>query len=285
MNPPAASTVEALLRAGLRLLEGSSLSPRLDTELLLARALGWDRARLFMNRDQPVAAAVAAQFIRDIAARRTGRPLAHITGRREFWSLDLAVTTDVLVPRPETELLVERALLRLPADRPARVLDLGTGSGAIALAIASERPQAMVLATDQSAAALAVARANAEASGLHRVRFAAGDWFNAVDDGPFEIIVSNPPYIADAEWAGVDAELAFEPRSALAAGPDGLDALRVIAAGAPARLAPGGWLLLEHGASQGPAVRALLGAAGFGRVTTAADLAALPRVTEGQWPG
>lgn len=140
VNPSAASTVEALLRAGVRLLEGSSPSPRLDAELLLSRALGWDRARLFMNRDQPVPAEVAAGFIRDIAARRTGRPLAHITGRREFWSLDLAVTADVLVPRPETELLVERALLRLPASQPARVLDLGTGSGAIALAIGAKQP-------------------------------------------------------------------------------------------------------------------------------------------------
>lgn len=194
VNPPAASTVEALLRAGLRLLEGSSLSPRLDTELLLARALGWDRARLFMNRDQPVAAAVAAQFIRDISARRTGRPLAHITGRREFWSLDLAVTTDVLVPRPETELLVERALLRLPADRPARVLDLGTGSGVLAIAARKLAP-VRVLATDIDPVATHVARENVRLNGIASgVALETAPGFHSTAfrrHGPFDLIIAN----------------------------------------------------------------------------------------------
>lgn len=285
MNPPATSTVEALLRAGARLLEASSPSPRLDAEVLLAHALGWDRARLFMQQGQLVPAATASRFLGDIDARRQGRPLAYISGRRAFWSLDLAVTPDVLVPRPETELLVERALLRLPAGRPARVVDLGTGSGAIALAIAAERPLADILATDQSAAALAVAHANAQQAGALRLRFAAGDWFAATAGGVFDVVVANPPYIADAEWATADTELAFEPRAALAAGPDGLDALRAIITGAPAQLAAGGWLLLEHGAGQGPAVRGLLESAGFSHVATCADLGGHPRVTEGQRPG
>ncbi|MCC7490332.1 MAG: peptide chain release factor N(5)-glutamine methyltransferase [Gammaproteobacteria bacterium] len=282
MNPPVASTVEALLRAGVRLLEGSSASPRLDTEVLLAQALGWDRSRLFMHRDQLVPPAIAARFLRDIGARQSGRPLAHISGQRGFWTLDLAVTADVLVPRPETELLVERALARLPAGQPARVLDLGTGSGAVALAIAVERPRAQVLATDLSAAALAVARANAQRIGAGNLRLAEGDWFAAASGGRFDVVVSNPPYIADAEWATVDAGLAFEPRCALAAGADGLDALRIIIARAPEHLDDGGWLLLEHGATQGPAVRSLMEGAGFHRLATATDLAGHPRVTEGQ---
>ncbi len=278
------SSVEALLRAGVRLLADSSASPRLDAEVLLAHALGRSRTQLFIARTDAVDPAAADRYLALIGERRGGRPVAQLTGSREFWSLALAVTPDVLTPRPETELLVERALARLPARGGASVLDLGTGSGAIALAIATERPDCTVVATDCSAAALAVARGNATAIGCDRVRFAAGNWFTAVGGGTFDLIVSNPPYIADHDWAATDAELRFEPRVALAAGPDGLDALRIIAAGAPAHLAPGGWLLVEHGAGQAPAVRELAARAGFECIATTADLAGLPRVTEGRRP-
>lgn len=280
----AGSTVEALLRAGVRLLEGRSPSPRLDAEVLLAHALGWSRAGLFARRDEPLAADQAERCLALLAARQSGRPVAHLTGRREFWSLELHVTPDVLTPRPDTETLVERALERIPAGAPARVLDLGTGSGAVALAIAAERPAAAVTATDASPAALAVAAGNAQRLGLARVAFTTGDWLHAVAGTRFDVVVSNPPYLADADWATTDPELDFEPRAALAAGADGLDDLRRIVAATPAHLAPGGWLLLEHGATQGPAVRALLAAAGFTGVLTTPDLAGHPRVTEGRRP-
>lgn len=278
--PPAgAATVEALLRAGVRLLDGSA-SPRLDAELLLAWVLGRDRAALFARREAQVEAVTARRYLDALHARQRGQPVAQIVGRREFWSLDLEVTADVLTPRPETELLVERALARLPAEGSA--LDLGTGSGAVALALASERPAARVLATDRSEAALAVARRNAARHRLGRVAFAAGDWFEAAGRARFDVVVANPPYVADADWAATGPELGFEPRAALAGGADGLDAIRRIVAGAGGHLVPGGWLLLEHGAGQGAAVRALFAAAGFVAVATSPDLAALPRVTEGR---
>lgn len=283
-GPDTGATVEALIRAGVRLLEGRSGSPRLDTEILLAHALGCTRATLFARRTDLVTKSDADGYFAMIRSRQAGQPVAQLTGAREFWSLNLAVTPDVLAPRPETELLVERALAHLPEDAPLHVLDLGTGSGAVALALASERPACEVLATDRSLPALEVARRNAEALGLARVRFAPGDWLAAVGDSRFDVIASNPPYIADAEWSSSDPELAFEPRLALAAGADGLDAIRVIVSGARQRLRPGGWLLLEHGAGQGEAVRGLMAAASFERVATSPDLAGRPRVTEGCRP-
>lgn len=279
------ATVEALLRAGLRLLADSgspSDSPRLDAELLLAHALGWNRAALFARRESAVSGTQSDSFFAAIRVRQTGRPVAQILGRREFWTLDLRVTADVLTPRPDTEWLVERALAHLPVDSPADILDLGTGSGAVALAIASERSRCSLTATDLSAAALAVARDNAAALGLSRVELLAGDWFDAVGDRCFDLIVSNPPYIGDDEWQHSDRELAFEPRLALAAGADGLDALRRIIASALAHLRSGGWLLLEHGFAQGAAVGSLMQSAGFQSMMTSTDLAGHPRVTEGQ---
>jgi release factor glutamine methyltransferase len=281
MDTTPARSVEALVRAGVRLLEAHSDSPRLDTELLIAHALGWSRAALYARRSEPLEPAASARCLALLHERQTGRPVAQIVGEREFWSLPLRVTPDVLTPRPETELLVERALTHLPEDEPARVLDLGTGSGAVALAIATERPAAVVHGTDVSAAALAVARQNAARTGLGQVTFSAGDWFAAAS-GQYDVIVSNPPYIGDTEWPAVAAALRFEPRIALTSGTDGLDAIRRIVAGSSAFLAPGGWLVLEHGRGQASAVQALLNGAGFIAVTTALDLARHPRVTEGQ---
>lgn len=281
-SPPA--SVEALLRAGVRLLATASDSPRLDAELLLAHTLGCGRAQLFTRRAEMLENAMAGRYLELLAARRRRQPVAQLTGRREFWSMDFAVTPEVLVPRPETELLVERALALLPPAGAPCVLDLGTGSGAVAIAIASERPDCTVTATDLSAAALAVAQRNAAALGCANLHFAAGDWFHAVGDGCFDMIVSNPPYIADHEWAACDPELAFEPRAALAGGADGLAQLRSIVAAAPAHLTPGGWLVVEHGAGQAEAVCALFTQAGLRNVTTGSDLAGLPRVSEGRRP-
>jgi release factor glutamine methyltransferase len=205
--------------------------------------------------------------------------VAYLTGRREFWSLQLSVNPAVLVPRPETELLVELALERLPVDSRRAVLDLGTGSGAIALALAHERPRAALTGTDLSGAALAVARANARALGLERIEWLAGGWFGAVPGRRFDLIVSNPPYVAAGDPAL--AELAAEPALALTPGPGGLEALGAIAAGAAGFLNPGGCLLLEHGATQAAAVAALLARHGFGGIATRPDAAGLPRVTHG----
>ena len=275
---------DALLRSAVRRLAATSPSPRLDAELLLAHALGTSREGLYRLLRQPVPDATAARFAALVEARAGHQPVAYLTGEREFWSLRLAVTPDVLVPHPETELLVERALLRLPPGSPARVLDLGTGSGAIALAIARERPSAQVLATDRSAAALAVARGNAAQLGIDNITWLTSDWYAALPPRQFDLVVSNPPYIADDEWPATDPEIAFEPVAALRAGADGLDDLRVIIAGATDWLSPGGLLLVEHGHRQGALVRALFAQAGLAEVASEADLAGMERITEGFRP-
>jgi release factor glutamine methyltransferase len=208
--------------------------------------------------------------------------MAYITGARAFWSLDLGVTPDVLVPRAETELLVELALQRIEAQAQVDIADLGTGSGAIALAIAHERSRAHVLATDASDAALAVARSNATALGLRNVTFAIGDWCAALGTRSFDMIVSNPPYIAHGDAHLARGDLRFEPRAALASGPDGLDAIRAIARDAAAPLRHGGWLLFEHGFEQGDAVRDILQKSGFVELFTAPDIEGRDRVSGGR---
>ena len=255
-----------------------------DVPPLLGHVLGRSVAWLYAHGRDPVDAGTAAVFRTLVARRAAGEPVAYLTGRRGFWTLDLAVTADTLVPRPETEVLVEQALARLPLTA-IDVADLGTGSGAVALAIASERPQARVVATDRSAAALAVARGNAAAAGLGGVSFLAGDWWAPLAGRRFDLVASNPPYIAEGDPHLVQGDLRFEPASALSSGADGLDAIRAIVAGAPAHLRDGGWLLLEHGHDQGASVRALLAAAGFLDVATVADLEHRDRVGLGRWPG
>lgn len=255
---------------------------REDAEPLLAHALGRDRAWLFAHATDPVEPAAAGAFRALVERRAAGEPVAYLTGRRGFWTLDLEVNADTLVPRPETELLVELALARIGPDVPARVADLGTGSGAIALAIASERPAAVVVATDVSAPTLAVAVRNAQANRLDNVWFRRGDWDQALGRDRFDLIASNPPYIAEGDPHLAQGDLRHEPPRALSSGADGLDAIRTIVAAAPRHLVPGGWLLLEHGLDQGAAVRALLEAAGFSAVETVRDLEQRDRVSLGR---
>jgi release factor glutamine methyltransferase len=271
--------VRDLLASASRRLGGADA--RLDAELLLAHALGVSRARLYAWPEEEPDTVQRATFERLVEAREQGEPIAYLTGRREFWSLELRVTPHVLIPRHETELLVELALERIPRDRAVRIADLGTGSGAIALALARERPLARVTATDASATALDVARGNAERLGVGNVGFAAGDWYAALGDARFDLIVSNPPYVAADDAHLAQGDLRFEPASALASGADGLDAIRHIVAGAPAHLVDGGALLLEHGFDQSVRVRALLDAAGFVDVRSVRDAAGHERVTLG----
>jgi release factor glutamine methyltransferase len=253
-----------------------------DVELLLGHALGKDRAWLYAHGDDALSVDSALRFHALLMRRSGGEPIAYIVGRREFWSLDLAVNPDVLIPRPETELLVELALQRTSQNVQVDIADLGTGSGAIALAIACERPHARVLATDASAAALAVARDNAGRLGIGNVEFAQGDWCAALGGQRYDLVLSNPPYIAQADIHLQQGDLRFEPRAALASGADGLDAIRLIVAAAPGHLHPQGWLLFEHGHDQGSAVRDLLAQNSFVEIFTATDLEQRERVSGGR---
>ncbi len=274
--------VRTLLIAAAQSLPGPDA--RHEAELLLAHALQQPRAWLYAHADATVDATASAAFMALMRRRAAGEPVAYLTGMRAFWTLDLEVGPAVLIPRPETECLVELALQRLPEDKAMRVADLGTGSGAIALAIACERPFAQVLATDASAAALAVARGNAARLGLTHIGFARGDWCMALGAAAFDLIVSNPPYIAAGDPHLAAGDLRFEPVAALVAGDDGLAAIRTIVRDAAFHLRPGGWLLLEHGWEQGAAVRDLLAAAGYVDVASERDLEDRERVSLGRCP-
>lgn len=267
------SRIDAVLRAARGRLE------RGEAERLLAHVLGRPQSWLYAHGDDALDEAGAARFAELLERRRNGEPVAYLTGHRGFWRFDLQVTPATLIPRPETELLVELALARLPEDRPLRIADLGTGSGAIALALAAERPRVQVVATDASNDALSVARANASALGIANIEFRCGDWLAPLAGERFDLVASNPPYIADGDDHLRSGDLRFEPRSALASGTDGLDAIRIIVRDAPAQLASGGHLLLEHGWDQGEAVREVLCAAGFTDIETRRDLQQHDRVT------
>lgn len=255
-------------------LRAAALEPR-EARILLAEVTGLSPAVIVASAERSLAPELEQRFHALAARRRAGEPVAYLVGRQEFYSLDFEVSPAVLIPRPETELLVELALAR----KPASVLDLGTGSGAIALAIKRNLPAARVIATEASAAALAVARRNAVGHAL-AVEFRHGRWFEPLAGERFDLIVSNPPYVAAGDPHL--ASLAFEPREALVSGADGLDAIREIAREAAGFLHDGGWLLLEHGIGQDDAVRSLLGAAGLEAVQTWPDLAGIPRVTGGR---
>jgi release factor glutamine methyltransferase len=258
---------------------------RLEAQILIARALDVDRAWLIAH-DRDVLTAAQQDAIESLIARRAnGEPVAYILGEREFYGRTFKVTPDVLIPRPETELLVEAALEHLPENTACRILDLGTGSGAIAITLALQRPLSTVLAVDASPAALAIAQENARRLGAANVECVTGHWYATLDVKKFDIIVSNPPYIAASDPHLASGDLRFEPRQALASGADGLDDLRQIISGAPAHLAEVGWLLLEHGCDQAAAVTALLQQHGFEAIRTLQDLAGHDRVSTGRWPG
>jgi release factor glutamine methyltransferase len=274
-----ASTIEQIIRQATQQLADTSPSPRLDAEVLLMHVTGLTRSALITRAQVPVSAQNAAQLNELLARRARGEPVAYLTGRREFWSLELDVTPDVLIPRPETELLVEQALVRIPDKSAWTIADLGTGSGAVALAVAKERPRCRVLATDISAAALAIARRNAQQLDIRNIEFRHGEWFAPLAGLVVDLIVSNPPYVAEGDPHLTQGDVRFEPLSALAAGDNGLAAIRRIAAGVAAHLGPDGWLLLEHGADQGAAVVRILAARGFTAIIGHRDLAGLDRVT------
>jgi len=280
------SVASVLAMGAQRLRAGASATAAatatLDAGLLLAHTLRTTRVRLMSEAERAVEPAAVGRYRALIERRARGEPLAYLTGTREFWSLPLRVSRAVLVPRPETELLVERALA-LRAVSEGRVVDLGTGSGAIALALARERPRWRVTATDISLEALAVARANAAELQLTGIDFRHGSWFAPLAAARFDLIVSNPPYVAADDAVLEDPALAHEPRLALTPGADALSCLREIARDAPQHLEPGGWLLLEHGAAQAAAVREELVLAGCRSVRSHRDLAGHERITEGQY--
>lgn len=268
--------------------------PRLDAEILLAHVLKQPRSYLYAWPDIFLTDEQYQLFITFIARRSQHEPLAYLLGHREFWSLNFCVTPDTLIPRPESELLVE-SVLKLMAeksgkDEKIRIADLGTGSGAIALALASEHPSWLIDATDISESALRIAKKNAQCLALHNVSFWQGDWCQALPStalGPsayFDVIVSNPPYIAETEWDEFAKTLLFEPLSALVSGKDGLDAIRVITHTAKYHLKPGGYLLIEHGFQQAAAVNNLFQEAGYSHISCMHDLSGQKRVTFGCYP-
>jgi release factor glutamine methyltransferase len=270
--------LDAAIAGATERLASVSDSARLDAEILLCQSIDMPRSYLFAHPEDELDPLTLERFEALLTRRIDGEPIAYIAGTREFWSHELLVSPATLVPRPETELLVDLALQKIPRDAAWQVLDLGTGSGAIAIAIASERPLCDVTATDNSTEALAIAAENVRQSGLANVSCIEGDWIAPVHGRRFNVIVSNPPYVNDDDEALTD--LKHEPRSALAAGPDGLNDLRILAAECASVLTDDGWLLLEHGAEQEAAVARLLRNAGWSDIVCHTDLQGLPRVTE-----
>lgn len=268
---------DALTQASRSLTDSDS--PRLDAEVLLAHALDKPRSYLHAWPQRELSDEALTRYRRLIERRRQGEPVAYLTGEREFWSLPLAVDDSTLIPRPETERLVELALARLPRDASLAVADLGTGSGAIALAIARERPRCRLIASDCNLDSLRLARRNARRLGIDRVAFAQGDWCAPFAPASLDLLLANPPYIASDDPHLRRGDVRFEPRRALAAGPQGLDAIQRIAQAAAQVLKPAAWLLLEHGFQQAEAVRNLLYDHGFEEISRFDDLAGRARVS------
>lgn len=278
------ATLGQLIDVSVARLRDTSPTARVDAEALALHVFGLSRAALMASANTAPAPVQIEQFLSLVERRHGGEPIAYLIGRREFWSLDLAVSPATLIPRPETELLVEQALMHIPVEATSTVLDLGTGSGAIALAIASERPCARIVATDCSLDALGIAQTNAAHLGLRNIEFRHGDWFAPLAGLMADVIVSNPPYVAASDPHLACGDVRFEPRAALAGGADGLDAIRHIATTAPGYLRDGGRLLFEHGADQSESVRALLERRKYHHIQAYLDLAGHARVTAAARP-
>ena len=279
-------TLKVLLKSAQQFIRASSSASSgealIEARLLLQQALGVNHAWLVAHMDDELTDAQSESFQQLLSRRLAGEPVAYILGMREFYGLPLKTTPATLIPRPDTETLVEAALAKLPQDKALKVLDLGTGTGAVALAIAQNRPNAQVTAVDFSEEALSVAQENAQNLGLARVRLMQSDWFSGLQGENFDVIVSNPPYIAENDAHLKQGDLRFEPITALASGEDGLDDIRRIIQEAPNYLNPNGWLMLEHGYDQAEKVAELLNQHGFSQINHAPDLAGIQRVTFGQ---
>jgi release factor glutamine methyltransferase len=277
-------TIDEALQNAVAVLSSSSDSARLDAEIILAHVFNQQRSYLRAHADDELSPADNQNYAALIARRRQGEPIAYLTGHKEFWSLDLRVNQDTLIPRPETELLIEAVLELFPDQTQCiKAADLGTGSGAIALALASERPHWEVSAVDMSDSALCTARDNAQRLRINNVSFYLGDWFTALPEREFDLVVSNPPYLSKEEWPAYADGLAFEPESALLSGEDGLDAIRQICRTAHQYIRPGGVLLVEHGFLQGQSVRDLFILVGCSGVQTIRDLSGQDRITIGRF--
>lgn len=271
-------TLDQILRQAAAKLSISP-SPRLDVDVLAMHVFHLSRTELVTHAGHVLAPEQEQRFWELVSRRQFGEPIAYITGRREFWSLDLQITPDVLIPRPDTELLVEQALARIPEDADWLIADLGTGSGAVALALAHERPRCRLLAIDTSAAALALTQSNAQHLGIANLECRSGDWLAPLAGERLDMIVSNPPYVAESDPHLATGDVRFEPRPALTPGGDGLDAIRCIIRDARRHLRAHAWLLLEHGYDQGLAVRALLESGGYRDIITFCDASGQERVT------
>ena len=277
------SSIVTLLKQGTSQLSQTSDSARIDTELLLCHTLEKDRSFLFTWPDHIIDKKDVEQFQSLIKQREKGVPIAYLLGYRDFWTLSLKVSDDTLIPRPETELLVETALEKIPMGTPASILDLGTGTGAIALAIASERPLAQVIAVDVSSKALAIAKQNAVDNDISNVQFLASSWFEKIPSQRFDVIVSNPPYIENNDPHLDQGDVQYEPRLALTSGNDGFDAIRTIVAHSTAYLKANGWLIFEHGYNQAKHSQVLLSQNGnFSQIKTLSDLAGHDRISLGR---
>lgn len=262
-----------------------SNSARLDAEVLLCSVLGTGREYVYMYPEQTLTQSQLADFNLLINSRRSGYPVAYLTGYREFWSIPLSVNRNTLIPRPETELLVEQALGLIPVDTNARILDLGTGSGAIAIAVARERPGCHITAADISTGSLTIARQNAADHGADNIEFVQSDWFSALGQSCFDLILCNPPYVESDDTGFIEGDIRHEPRLALDGGPTGMNAYIRIIPAAIRHMTPGACLLLEHGYNQGPRIRQILTDNNFRNVGTIKDLAGLERISIASYPG
>jgi release factor glutamine methyltransferase len=276
-------SIKSVLIEAARTLESSSDSAALDAEILLCLTIHKERSYLRAWPDRQLQQEQTAIFWSLIQERQKGTPIAYITGNREFWSRDFHVNPDVLIPRPDTELLIELSLKLIPADKPIKIIDLGTGSGIIAITLAAERPHTQVSATDFSLAALRIAQLNANKHHTNNIQFYQSDWFANVPDAKFNLIVSNPPYIAENDRHLLQGDIRFEPITALCAGEQGLSDIKIIADTARNHMEPGGHLLIEHGYDQQDPVQTIFKDFHYDNVQTVTDLSGQPRVTYGQW--